>query len=109
MTGDWIEMLRITVVLVACQCVIGLAILVVLTMGVVRRGQLIEAARKSGRPPAPPVEDEEVGVQIIYHGGDMHNVTHSWRPAGHPDVIEALNTPGLKIRKADGTEVLGRQ
>lgn len=29
---------------------------------------------------------------------------HSWRPAGHPDISEALDTPGLAVRGQDGVQ-----
>lgn len=31
------------------------------------------------------------------------------RTAGHPDIKEALDTPGLAVRKLDGTVDLGKQ
>lgn len=34
---------------------------------------------------------------------------HSWRPATHRDVAEALATPGLAVRHSDGTVEEGQQ
>lgn len=33
---------------------------------------------------------------------------HSWRPSGHPDILEAIETPGLAVRGPDGV-IEGRQ
>jgi hypothetical protein len=35
-------------------------------------------------------------------------IHHSWKPEGHPDIQEALDTPGLAIRR-DGVLDEGRQ
>lgn len=34
---------------------------------------------------------------------------HSWRPAGHADIDEAIKTPGMAVVDPDGTLVEGEQ
>jgi hypothetical protein len=46
-------------------------------------------------------------VELLRRHGDAW-VTHSWRPQGHPDIQEALDTPGLAVRRGGVVEE-GRQ
>lgn len=54
---------------------------------------------------APPTE----GVVRLLKRVDGVWVRHCERPAGHRDVLEAFNTPGLAYQTADGKLVEGKQ
>lgn len=67
----------------------------------------LPSALEQSTPPPPASEPERPGkpvplVELLRRGTESEWTHHSWRPAGHPDISEALATPGLAVRGIDG-------
>jgi hypothetical protein len=81
--------------------VVLLAVLIAAVAWLAQRIERIERRQVD----TPAVSRESIELLVGRPGAWLH---HSMRPEGHKDIAEALDTPGMAIRRGDAIEE-GRQ